>query len=98
MNQQPDELLAPYFVGQIDVPLCAADLEGQTAPEHIDAQLDHKQAISLRRVFLALDAGGFRLRNGRRVIAAADAIRWLLEQITVEALRISLESERRQEQ
>jgi hypothetical protein len=65
----------------IEVPLVDADLAEAYLSRHVEARLSRDQAENLRKLFLALDAGGARLANGRRVIRAADALKWLLEQI-----------------
>ena len=48
---------------------------------HVDLQLSLEQRQTLRRVFDAANTAGRRLRNGRFVQSAADAVRYLLEQI-----------------
>jgi len=67
------------------VPLAAAKLENCYIGTHVEARLSHDQALTLRRVHLALDARGARLANGRRVIHVADAVKWLLEQIAADS-------------
>lgn len=48
---------------------------------HVEVQLDNDQALALSQLFEALDHGGQRLKSGRRVTSAADALRWLLEKL-----------------
>lgn len=54
------------------------------APRHLDVQLTTRQSIAMQRLFIGLDRDGARLLNDRRVVTAADAIRWLLEQVPEE--------------
>lgn len=63
----------------IEVPLGTIP-EGVYITRHVEVQLDHSQACTLRRLVEGLDASGARLANGKRVTAAADVVRWLLEQ------------------
>lgn len=51
---------------------------------HVDVQLDNVQAAALTQLLEALDHGGERLKSGRRVTSAADALRWLLEVIAAQ--------------
>jgi hypothetical protein len=51
---------------------------------HLEAQINLDQAIALRKITLGLDAAGATLKSGKRIIKAADAVRWLLEQIPIE--------------
>lgn len=48
---------------------------------HVEAQLSRTQRRTLRRIFDGLDQSGSRLANGRRVGSAADAVRWMIEQV-----------------
>jgi hypothetical protein len=85
MSLGVESLPSPRFLTvQINVPLCDVRPDGPGVVEHIEARLERQQAVVLRRIFVALDASGIRLRNGRRVITTADAVRWLLEQIPAE--------------
>ncbi len=48
---------------------------------HIDVHLDQRQAEGLRRLYDGLDRTGAKLSNGRHVQSAADAVKWLLDQV-----------------
>jgi hypothetical protein len=49
---------------------------------HVDVQLrDAATRRAFMRVWAGLDRAGARLKDGRRVISYADALRWLLEQV-----------------
>jgi hypothetical protein len=74
-------VLAKITTLAINVPVIDADMDHVYLRRHIDARLTHRQAQNLRRLFLALDADGLRLDNKRPIVHAADAIRWLLEQL-----------------
>jgi len=65
----------------IAVPFSSASLDHCYISTHVDAQLSHQQGLALRRLHLGLDAAGAKLANDRRVASAADAVRWLLEQV-----------------
>ncbi len=49
---------------------------------HVAARLDRRQAVALNRLFHGLDQAGVRMANGKRVFSRADAVRWLMEQLT----------------
>jgi hypothetical protein len=68
-----------------DLPLHVPYMAGGTgySQRHLDMQLTEPQALALRGILDALDSAGARLANGRRVINAPDAIRWLLEETQV---------------
>ena len=48
---------------------------------HVDVHLDDEQAAAFRGLQNALDAGGQKLSNGRRVDSRGNVIRWIVEQI-----------------
>ena len=50
-------------------------------PGHVDAQLNRKQATTLRQIQHALDMGDYRMANGRHVHTKADVVKWLIDQI-----------------
>ncbi len=52
------------------------------AQGHVQALLDRRQALAINRLFKGLDDTGARLANGRRIGSKADAVRWLLEQLS----------------
>lgn len=47
---------------------------------HIDARLTPKQSTVLRRIANQLDKGQARLENGKRIVNATDAVKFMLEQ------------------
>lgn len=74
------ETEAPPLLRAIEVPLA------ESRPElnrfrHVDARLDAIQGDALTRIYRALDRTDARLASGRHVDNAADAVRWLLEQV-----------------
>ncbi len=69
---------------EIVVPQAATDLTDCYISCHVDVRMTRRQGVALRRLSLALDAQNVCLANGRRAITAADAVRWLLEQIGVD--------------
>lgn len=56
----------------------------QYEPRHVDAHLTAQQARALRRLRNGLDERHERLRGGKVVQTAPDAVRWLLEQLAEE--------------
>ena len=62
----------------IEIPF-GADPKECYAARHVDVQLDHRQAVVLKRMFAGLDAVGERLGNNRRIQSGADVVRWMLE-------------------
>jgi hypothetical protein len=48
---------------------------------HVDCQLSHAQARTLRELVEGLMDAQARLANGRRVTTSADAVRYLLDQL-----------------
>ena len=62
----------------IEVPLLGDFDKG---PGHVDAQLNRKQATTLRQIQHALDMGDYRMANGKHVNTKADVVRWLIDQI-----------------
>lgn len=74
-------LVAAVSETSVAVPLADAALEGCYISGHVEVRMSQFQGRTLRRLVLALDARGARLANGRRAVNAADAVRWLLEQI-----------------
>ena len=62
----------------IEVPLLGDFDKG---PGHVDAQLNRKQATTLRQIQHALDMGDCRMANGKHVNTKADVVRWLIDQI-----------------
>ena len=63
----------------IEVPI--AEVQLATFGLHLDVSLKSGPSNALRRVAAALDAQQARLRNGKRVVDASAALRWLIEQI-----------------
>lgn len=61
----------------IDVPV--SEHEHGYCQRHVEARLTQKQAETLRAIRSGLD--GQKMLNGRYVQSAADAIRWILDQI-----------------
>lgn len=49
---------------------------------HVEARLDRSQALALKRLMAGLRKRNDELRSGRPVVTPADAVRWLLEQVT----------------
>lgn len=48
----------------------------------VKGRLDPKESDTLRRLFLSLNRSNARLKDGRHVTTAIDAVRWLLEDAT----------------
>lgn len=63
----------------IEVPI--AEVPPATWGLHINTHLTPEQSLALRRVATALDRGQAVLSNGRRIINACDALKYLLEKI-----------------
>lgn len=68
----------------IDVPLRIPPTP-RYAARHVEVQLDNGQAQTLRSLLDAVDERGERLQSGRRVVSAADALRWLLERVGLQS-------------
>lgn len=69
----------------VECPLAELSGDGYFAnPDqgHVQAQLDRHQALTLNRLLKGLDDTGARLANTKRVGSRADAVRWLLEQLS----------------
>lgn len=81
MPKLMDERTTPETV-LIEVPL--AEVPPQMWSLHINTHLSPDQSLTLRRVTAALDLRLARLLNGRRVVNACDALKYLLEQIYTE--------------
>jgi hypothetical protein len=81
-NKAPSNI--PPTVNQvtISVPLGEITLGGYMN-YHAESQLDHSQAITLRRITQGLDQTGAKLKNGSRVTKPAHTIKWLLEQFEI---------------
>ncbi len=80
----PEETPGPQLV-PITCPLAELCGDGHFAnPQagHVAARLDSRQATALNRIFRGLDDTGARMGNGKRVFSRADAVRWLLEQLS----------------
>ena len=69
------------YVVQIDVPLAEAE-PGTYMGQHVEARLTPVQGAALNRLFTALHKQGETLQGGRHVDTRADAMRWLLEQVS----------------
>jgi hypothetical protein len=68
--------------GRIAIELPLGLVPGHThIRRHLEVQLTHDQAHSLRQLFEGLVADRARLASERPVASLADAIRWLCEQI-----------------
>jgi hypothetical protein len=72
--------LADYEYIRVELPMATSPWPGFIR-QHVDLRLSRRQASALNRLFVALDRVGERLENGKRVVSAADAIRWLLEHL-----------------
>jgi len=79
----PAPLPEPPAVADVSVSVPLADFRDERCyiSRHVEVRLSRQQGIALRRLQLALDARGERLAGGRRVIHAADALKWLLDQL-----------------
>lgn len=81
----PEEPAAEPIAREITVsfalPVSQAPVTGYCS-RHIDIRLSGPQAEALRRLQDGLDGTGKRLANGKRVVNNADAIRYVLEQLT----------------
>jgi hypothetical protein len=66
----------------IEVPLLNVH-ETAYRPRHLNVQLNAMEADAMKRLLAGLDVRGDRVGgpDGRRVQTAADAVRWLLEQV-----------------
>lgn len=65
---------------KVNIPL--APVKSCEVPFHLNCHLiDKGQALALARLTAALDSSGARTKNGRRVVTANIAIKWLLELI-----------------
>lgn len=64
----------------LEIPL-ADPLAHGYCQRHINAHLNHDQAVMLRRIVDGLDASGATLESGRRVVSASAAVMWLIEQV-----------------
>ncbi len=71
-RDQPETVL-------VELPVC--DVPAASWPLHIDVKLTPVQSQALRRVTQGLDVRRATLENGRRVVNATDALRFLLEQL-----------------
>ena len=49
---------------------------------HVEVQLDGRQRASLSRLRAGLESGHLKLANGKPVWSNADAVRWLIEQVS----------------
>jgi hypothetical protein len=78
MPKLKDERTVPATI-LIEVPI--AEMPPATWGLHIDVKLTAAQSTALRRITQGLDVRGATLGNGRRVVNAADAVRFVLEQI-----------------
>lgn len=56
--------------------------KGGYISQHCDVQLDRDQARTLRRIVEGLDRQQATTKNGKRVLKPADAVRWMLENLT----------------
>jgi hypothetical protein len=65
----------------ITVPL-ATSQRGHV-PRHVEVQLSLSQGRALKSLQIALEESRMRKDNGRPVVSKADAIRWLLEQLSI---------------
>jgi len=63
----------------VELPVC--DVPAASWPLHIDVRLTPVQSQALRRITHGLDIQRATLENGRRVVNATDAVRFVLEQI-----------------
>ncbi len=63
----------------VEIPIC--EVPSASWPLHIDVKLTPAQSKALRRITQGLDVRGATLGNGRRVVNATDAVRFVLEQI-----------------
>jgi len=77
--EQPGPRFLPSAT--ITVPQLDVDLSDCYVSRHVDVRVSRRQAEVLRRLALALDAKNMLLANGRRAVTAADAVRWLLEEV-----------------
>ncbi|HEY4759562.1 MAG TPA: hypothetical protein VIH42_03180 [Thermoguttaceae bacterium] len=75
------------LVIEIILPVSPVNLEGCYISNHTEVRMNSDQGLTLRRLLLGLDAQGEKLRNGRRIASAADALRWMLEQISSQLLK-----------
>jgi hypothetical protein len=63
----------------VELPIC--DVPAASWPLHLDVKLTPVQSQALRRITQGLDVQRATLTNGRRVVNATDALRFLLEQV-----------------
>lgn len=81
MPKRKDEKMAQNTV-LIEVPI--AEVPPADWSLHINTHLTPQLSLALRRVTAALDQRLARLPNGRRVVNPCDALKYLLEQVSVE--------------
>ncbi len=80
MPKLKDDKTPPEAV-LIEVPL--AEVPPATWGLHINTHLSLDQSLALRRVTAALDRRLARLSSGRRVVNPCDALKYVLEQISI---------------
>jgi hypothetical protein len=70
----------PPIAHRVEVPMGA--LQNGYLSAHVEARLTtEKQRRNMRRMLQGLRQAGAKLENGRFVDTAADAVRWMLEQL-----------------
>ena len=68
---------------RLTLPLGSVE-EAEYLSSHIQAQLNRQQALGLKRVRRGLETSGARLNCGKIVATNADAVRYMLEQVTIQ--------------
>lgn len=86
---EPESLTASDNVDAVGIVALSLPVEeipdGVHVRGHVNVQLDVIQRRGLRRLQDGLNHQNLRLRNGRHVGTAADAVRWLMEEIETKA-------------
>ena len=80
-KQQKQESEPGLPIATVKVPMAPIGEEGYKA-RHIQVQLEGVEAVKMKSLFQGLDQEGARLANGRRVMSNADAIRWMLQNLS----------------
>lgn len=65
---------------RLELPLAGDDSHGYVS-RHLEVSLDSRQAATLKRLYLGLEASGAKLNESRPVKSAADAFRFVLNQL-----------------
>lgn len=66
---------------ELKLPIAPLPVQGYT-PQHLDVILSAKQGSALRRLTMGMEQAGARLERGAPVRSHADAVRFLLEQVS----------------